>query len=119
MELIQTTNDFDNLLVQVLDETVKYCLEEENASIIYKYLEGRNLPLNEIPNKPELFSEELKKILGFGRGQILCAASVLEKTILEMLCKKLQIKLDCEKPVNFPLQLRKLRSPYLSGGMRR
>jgi hypothetical protein len=119
MELVQSVNDFDNLLVQVIDETVKYCLGEVNASIIYNYLEQRNLPLNEIPNKPELFSAELRNILGFGSRQILCAASVLEETILEMLCKKLQIKLDYQKPVNFPLQLKKLRAPYLSGGMRR
>jgi hypothetical protein len=116
MELIQTSNDFDKLLAQVIDETVKYCLGDINASIIFKYLEERNLPLSEISNNPELFSEELRKILGFGRGQILCAASVIEETILELLCKKLQIKPDYQTPVNFPLQLKKLREPYVSGG---
>jgi hypothetical protein len=119
MELVQTVNEFDNLIAQVVDETIKYCLGEVNASVIYNYLEERNLPLSEIPKKPELFSAELRNILGFGSRQILCAASVLEETVLELLCKKLEIKLEYQKPVNFPLQLKKLREPYLSGGIRR
>ena len=116
MGLVKTVNDFDVLLVQVIDETVKYCLGDVNASITYNYLKERNLLMNEIPNKPELFSEELRNILGFGRGQILCAASILEETILEVLCKKLEIKLDFEKPPNFPRQVRKLRETYINGG---
>jgi len=119
MELVQTVTDFDNLLVQVIDETIKYCLGDANASIIYNYLKQRNLPINEIPNKPELFSEELRNILGFGSRQILCAASILEETILEILCKKLGMKLVYEKPVNFPLQLRKLRETWVSRENRR
>ena len=116
MELIKTVEDFDILLVQAIDETLKYCLGDANASIICNYLKERNLPMSEIPNKPELFSEELRNILGFGSRQILCAASILEETILEVLCKKLEIKLDCEKPVNFPRQVRKLRESYISEG---
>jgi hypothetical protein len=116
MEQVQTVSDFDNLLVQVIKETLNYCLGEVNAGVICNYLEERNLPLNEIPNNPELFSEELRKILGFGSRQILCAASILEETILELLCKKLEIKLVYQKPVNFPFQLRKLREPYMNGG---
>jgi hypothetical protein len=119
MGSVQAVNDFDSILVQVIYETVEYCLGEENARIICNYLEERGLPLNKVSSKPELFSEELRKILGFGSRQILCAASILEETILEVLCKKLEIPFDCEKPVNFPLQIRKLRETYINGGMRR
>ena len=110
MELAQTANEFDILLVQAIEETIKYCLGETNANVIRNYLEARDLPLSEIPNKPELFSNELRNILGFGSRQILCPASILEETILEVLCKKLGIKADYERPPDFPRQIRKLRN---------
>ena len=112
MEQITTVSDFDNLFVQVTEETVKYCLGEVNATIIWNYLEERNCPMNEIPNRPEIFSEEFRNIMGFGRKQILGAAAILEETILEIFCKKLGINFECEKPINFPNQVRKLRELY-------
>ena len=115
MELIQTVNDFDNLLVQVAEETIKYCLGDVNANIIWNYLETRNYPISEIPNRPEIFSEELRNIMGFGSRQILGAAEILEETIFEIFCKKLGINFECEKPINFPFQIRKLRDLYKSG----
>ncbi len=116
MELPQTVNDFDKLLVQVTEETIKYCLGEVNAAIILNYLEELNYPLNEIPNRPETFSEELRKLMGFGNRQILDAATTLEKTILEIFCKRLGINFECEKPTDFPYQIRKLRDSFISGG---
>ncbi len=112
MEPIQTVNDFDKILVQVAEETIKYCLGDGNANIIWNYLEEKNYSINEIPNRPEIFSEELRKLMGFGRRQILGAAEVLEETILEIFCKKLGINFECEKPINFPYQIRKLRDLY-------
>ena len=119
MELIQTVNDFDKLLVQVTEETIKYCLGDINATIIWNYLEERDCPISEMPNRPEEFSEELRNIMGFGRRQILGAAEILEETILELFCKKLGFKFECEKPTNFPKQVRKLRDLYKNGAIRR
>jgi len=112
MELIQTISDFDKLLVQVTEETINYCLGYANATIIWNYLEERNYPKSEIPLRPEIFSEELRNIMGFGRRQILGAAAILEETILEIFCKKLGINFEHEQPVNFPCQVRKLRDQY-------
>ena len=119
MELIQTINDFDKLLVQVTEETIKYCLGDINATIIWNYLEQKNYIRSEIPNKPEIFSGELRNIMGFGRRQILGAAEILEETILEMFCKKLGINFECQRPINFPHQVRKLREQYKSRDGRR
>jgi hypothetical protein len=119
MELIQTVNDFDNLLVQVTEETIKYCLGYTNAAIIWNYLEQRNCSMAEIPNNLEIFSDELRNIMGFGRRQILGAASILEDTIFELLCKKLGVNFEYEKPINFPQQIRKLRNQYKSRETRR
>ena len=115
MELTQTVNDFDNLLVQVIEETIQYCLGDANATIIWNYLEERNCPMYEIPNIPETFSEELEKIMGFGRRQIFGAVAMLEETILEIFCKKLGINFECEKPINFSYQVRRLRDLYKKG----
>ena len=119
MEQVHEVSDFDNLVVQVVEETLNYCLGEVNAMVIHNYMNERNLPFNEITDKPELFSEELRKILGFGSRQILCAASVLEDAIIDLLCKKLKITLDYKKPVNFPFQITKVREKYLNGENRR
>jgi len=119
MELVQTVNDFDNLLVQVTEETIKYCLGAANAAIIWNYLEQQNCSKTEMPKSIEIFSEELRNIMGFGRRQILGAAAILEETILEIFCKKLGVKFECEMPINFPYQITKLRNQYKSGETRR
>jgi len=95
--LIQTVDGFDRLTVEVIDDALKYCLGETNASVIYNYLEKRDYPLSEIPNRPEKFSEELRNILGFGSRQILGAPSILEEAILEILCKKTRNKPQSRK----------------------
>jgi hypothetical protein len=116
LEPVQTVNDFDRLLVQVIDETIKYCLGEANANIIYNYFEKQDYPLSEIPYRPEKFSEELRNLMGFGSRQILGAPSILEETILEVLCKKIGTSASLERPLNFPKQIRMLRRMYGSAG---
>jgi hypothetical protein len=108
--LVQTVSDFDRLTIRVVDETLRSCLGETNTYLIYNYLEKQGYQLNEIPREPEKFSEELRNILGFGSRQILCAPSILEESILEIICKKLGVTINLEKPVNFPKHIRKLRA---------
>jgi hypothetical protein len=114
-----TVYNFDELLVQVTEETIKYCLGDSNAAIIINYLEAQGYLLSEIPKRPEIFSEELRNLMGFGRRQIMGAAVILEETILELFCKRLGIKFEAEQPVNFPYQVRKLRELYVAGDIRR
>ena len=47
--------DFDTVLVQAIHETIEYCLGQGNAAVIEKYLDGKGLPINEIPARPEQF----------------------------------------------------------------
>jgi len=110
--LTQTKSDFDKLIVEVVDDVLKYCLGASNASIIYDYLEKRNYSLSEIPKRPEKFSEELRNILGFGSRQILGAPSIIEEEVLEILYRKLGITQSAQKPPNFPRQIRKLRKTF-------
>jgi len=110
-----TVKSFDELLVQVIEKTIKYCLGDRNATIIINYLEMQGYPLSEIPKKPEIFSDELRNLMGFGRRQIMGAAEVLEETILELVCKEIGIKFEAERPINFSYQVRKLRELYIAG----
>jgi hypothetical protein len=109
---VQTKVDFDRLIVEVVDDVLKCCLGTTNANIIYNYLQKHNYPLSEIPRTPEEFSKELRNILGFGSRQILCAPSILEEEILEILYKKLGMCHNIEKPPDFPKHIRKLRETY-------
>jgi len=108
-------DDFDNLLIKVIDEVLRYALGDMNASIIYAYLEKKCCPLKEIPNNLEMFSTELRNLLGSGRGQILGSAPIIEKTILKALCIKLGLKASLENFANFVECVQKLRELYNNG----
>lgn len=115
---MDAAQEFDKALINAIREVLEYSLGETNTRIICNYLEERGLPINEIPNNPEMFSDEMRKILGFGSRQIYCAPVILEETILEVLCKKLEIPVGIEKPVYFPLQVKKLKEIYINNPKR-
>jgi len=100
------------MLVQVIDEVIRYSFGEVNATIIYDYFKKRNIPLDKIPDNLELFSMELRRLLGSGRGQILGSAPILEKAILKALCKKLGLECQFEGPVNLAECVEKLKESY-------
>lgn len=108
-------DSFDRLLVQAIDEVIKYSLGEINAKIIYEYLEIRRCALNEIPKNLETFSMEMRNLLGSSKGQILGSAPILEKAILKVFCTKLGTKCDIKGPVNFAECVKKLKETYNHG----
>jgi len=83
----------DRVPVETIDETIKWAFGEYTASLIYEYLKKRNCPLHETPKKLEIFSFELRMILGTGKGQIMGSAPLLEKAIVKRLCKKIGFKI--------------------------
>ncbi len=107
------SEQFDEMLSAAIDKTLRYVLGDINTSVVYNYLEKKGCSLKEIPANPGEFSTELRNILGSGRGQILGAASILEETILEILCKELEIDLDIPKPAQFADTIKKLRNTYI------
>jgi hypothetical protein len=100
------------MLVQVIDEVIRYSLGEINAKIIYDYFKKRNIPLDKIPDNLEFFSIELRRLLGSGRNQILGSAPIIERTILKALCKKLGLECNFEGPVNFAEHVKNLKESY-------
>jgi hypothetical protein len=105
-------DEFDELLLRVIDKTVRCIFGETNAGIIYSYLEKKGCALNEIPRKPGAFSAELRNILGSTRGQILGAPSILEEAILEAVCAELKTTFDGSTAASFAEHIKELRQVY-------
>lgn len=103
--------EFDILLLQTIDEILRDSLGDINTEIIYGYLQKRSCSKSEIPQKLEIFSDELRTLLGGGRGQILGTAQILENTIVKVLCFKLKIEFD-PKEYGFTNYIRKLKEIY-------
>lgn len=78
-------NEFDQLLVKIIDNSLKEVFNENATSAIYKYLENTYaLNQKEIPSKLDLFSDGLHNFLSTG-------AYAIEQIILNRLC----INLNC------------------------
>jgi hypothetical protein len=107
-------DEFDEALLASIDEILRYTLGDACTKIIYNYLERNSFPKSEIPNRLDRFSEELRKLLGDGKGQILGSAPILEEAIAERLCAKLGKKLQGKIPVAFSIFVHKLKKDYLS-----
>jgi hypothetical protein len=109
-------DEFDEALLASIDEILRYTRGDACTKIIYNYFERYSFPKHEIPTKLDRFSEELRKLLGDGRGQILGSAPILEEAIAERLCAKLGRKLQGRLPAAFSIFIRKLKEDYCSKG---
>jgi hypothetical protein len=61
-------------------------LGEVNSQLIYNYLERKGVSKQDIPKKLDAFVMEFEDVVGFGRGQILGAAQIMEEAILKAFC---------------------------------
>jgi hypothetical protein len=102
-------DEFDRLLLQAIDETIRYCLGDINSQLIYNYLERKGISKQDIPKKLDAFVIEFENVVGFGRGQILGAAQIMEEAILKAFCIKLKISYVDNGSRYFPDQIRKIR----------
>jgi hypothetical protein len=107
-------DEFDEALLSAIDEILRYTLGNISTQIIYNYLERSSFPRSEIPNRLDRFSEELRKLLGSDRGQILGSAPILEEAIAERLCAKLGIKMNKKLPTAFSIFIHDLKEDYYS-----
>ncbi len=105
------TDEFDELLLKTIDQTIRYVLGDRNTLIIYNYLERNSCPTVEIPQRLNLFSAQLRNLLGVSRGQILGAPTILEDAIVEALSSELGLRLESESAV-FEDRIRGLKERY-------
>jgi hypothetical protein len=108
----KTLYEFDDLLLKVINETLRYVLGDINAGIIFDYLEKKSCPFSEIPRNLHIFSTALRDLLGCGRGQILGSASILENAIAEIFCRKLGMEFDKGEFTVLVGYIEKLRAAY-------
>jgi len=107
-------DEFDERLLKIIDRTLRDVLGDDNALIIYNHLERNSCSMCEIPAKLDLFSAQLRNMLGVSRGQILGAPTILEDAIVKMLSSKLGLKLET-KSIVFEDRIRKLKESYNNG----
>lgn len=93
----------ESLTLIVVDNVLQQVFKKEGKNIIYNFLaENFQLEREEIPDKPEIFSTGLKKLLGSG-------ALVIERMILHRLYIELGLKLEFSKNLIFSDQISELR----------
>ena len=110
-EVCEKTGKLNDLLLSAVDETLKQVFKEAGAQVIYNFLGNRcHLKREEIAEKPEDFSADLKKLM-------VSAASVIEKMILENLYSKLELKYVEKEGYEFSDYLKELkgRNAYVKG----
>ena len=100
MEKFEDWNDF---VVEVVDETLKQIFKEEGAKAIYDFLVNHShLNLEEIADKPEVFSASLERLM-------VSAARVIEQIILKNLHSKMGLKFEEKPGYEFPDYIKELR----------
>jgi hypothetical protein len=109
---VQSLDRFNNLLLLVIDETLRYTLGDTNTHVIFDYIEKRYCPFSEVPTNLQILSEALRDLLGSGRGQILGSAPILEKVIAEIFCSKLGMQFDKEGFTVFANYIENLKEAY-------
>jgi hypothetical protein len=109
--MVWDLDQFNALLLKSIDDVFTEMVGETNTQIIYDYLGKKACPISEIDQKLEVFSMELRMLMGAGRGQMLGSAGVLEKTVLQVLCARIGIACNAER-TDFPKYVRELREAY-------
>lgn len=106
----EKTGSVDGLLFSVTDRTMKQVFKEEGTKVIRDYLENNShLKLEEIGEKPKVFSAGLERLLGSG-------APVIEKLILKNLCRKLRLKYEEKEGYQFSDYVKELNRSALVKG---
>jgi hypothetical protein len=92
---------FDELLVKVIDETTRVLSCRGDALILYGYLAKRSCSLEETPEKLDVFSAELRNLLGLGSTADLWSRLSTEGDDCQALYLELEVPYDEEGSIIF------------------
>jgi len=116
---VKTLEEFDKILVKVIDETLRYSLGDRTVEIFYEYLKRRGFTLSDIPRDPDFFFEELRAVLEFEDSGMrfrrisgIGVVSIIERTIVEILCRKFGLEFNEKGPIIFSQWIEKIREAY-------
>lgn len=108
--------------MKVIDETLRFSLGDRTVEIFYEYLRRKGFTLSNISKNPDAFFDELRAVLEFeGSGSRfrrvsgIGLVSILERAIIEVLCKKFGLKFDEKGPIVFSEWVEKVREAYIAG----
>lgn len=97
----------DDLLLSVIDKTLKQVFEEEGAEVIYNFIMNEcHLKQEEIAEKCDIFSAGLARLL-------VSAAPIIEKMILKNLYYKIGLEFKEKKGYEFSDYIKELRKNAL------
>jgi hypothetical protein len=103
LDVVEKWKDWNSLFAEAVDETLKQIFKEDGAKVIYEFLENHSrLKLEEVADKPEVFSASLERLM-------VSAARVIEQMILKNLYRRLGLKFEEKKGYEFPDYIRELR----------
>jgi hypothetical protein len=100
--------NFDQLVLDSIDEALKHLFNETAAESIYAYMENMcNLKREDTVKKIDVFSTSLERLLGSG-------ALVIENLILKILFSKVRLEFVERENYRFPDYIAKLKKAYES-----
>jgi phage gp46-like protein len=103
LDVVEKRKDLNSFFAEAVDDTLKQIFKEDGARVIYEFLENHSsLKLEEVADKPELFSATLERLM-------VSAAHVIEKMILKNLYRRLGLKFEEKADYGFPDYIRELR----------
>jgi len=109
LRTVEKTGSLDDLLLSVVDETLREVFREAGTKVIYGFLENNShLKLEEIAEKPEVFSAGLERLM-------VSAARVIENSILKNLYSKLGLKFEEKEGYEFSDYVKELRKWFNEG----
>jgi aspartyl/asparaginyl beta-hydroxylase (cupin superfamily) len=103
LNVVEKRKDLTSFFAEAVDDTLKQIFKEDGAKVIYEFLENHaRLKLEEVADKPEVFSESLERLM-------VSAAHVIEQMILKNLYHRLGLKFEEKSGYEFPDYIRELR----------
>jgi len=103
LNVVEKWKDWNSFFAEAVDETLKQIFKEDGAKVIYEFLENHScLKLEEVADKPEVFSASLERLM-------VSAARVIEQTILKNLYSRLGLKFEEKTGYEFSDYIRELK----------
>ena len=103
LNVIEKWKDWNSFFAEAVDETLKQIFKEDGAKVIYEFLENHSrLKLEEVADKPEVFSASLERLM-------VSAARVIEQMILKNLYRRLGLKFEEKTAYEFSDYIKELR----------